>query len=133
MDDCAPIESVEVRAYTVPTDAPESDGTLEWHATTLVVAHVAAAGRRGLGYSYADRATATLIRDKLGPMLLGRDALDISARWVELVRAVRNLGRAGIASMAISALDVALWDLKAKHLGVSLGLLLAPARRAIRA
>lgn len=133
MDERAPIESVEVRAYTIPTDAPESDGTLEWNATTLVVAHVAAAGRRGLGYSYADTATAALIRDKLGPMLRGRDALDISARWIDLVRAVRNLGRAGIASMAISALDVALWDLKAKHLGVALGLLLAPARRSIRA
>ena len=133
MADTAPIESVEVRAYTVPTDAPESDGTLEWNATTLVVAHVTAAGRRGLGYSYADSATATLIRDKLGPMLRGRDALDVSARWIDLVRAVRNLGRAGIASMAISALDVALWDLKAKLFGVSLGILLGPARRAVRA
>jgi len=133
MADTAPIESVDVRAYTVPTDAPESDGTLEWNATTLVVAHVAAAGRRGLGYTYADTATATLVRDKLAPLLRGRDALDTAARWVDLVRAVRNLGRAGIASMAISALDVALWDLKAKHLGVSLGMLLGPARRAIRA
>jgi len=98
-----------------------------------VVAHIATTELRGMGYSYADTATATLIRDKLGPLLHGRDALDISARWIDLVRAVRNLGRAGIASMAISALDVALWDLKAKHLGVALGLLLAPARRAIRA
>ncbi|HZZ93804.1 MAG TPA: enolase C-terminal domain-like protein [Usitatibacter sp.] len=133
MPDAAPIEAVEVRAYTVPTDAPESDGTFEWNATTLVVAGIRAGGESGLGYTYADTATATLIRDKLGPLLHGKDALDISARWIELVRAVRNLGRAGIASMAISALDVALWDLKAKRLGVPLGMLLAPARRAIRA
>ena len=66
MDDRPRIDSVEARAYTVPTDAPESDGTYEWNATTLVVAHVAAAGRRGLGYTYANTATATLIRDHLG-------------------------------------------------------------------
>jgi len=129
----APIDSVEVRAYTVPTDAPESDGTLEWNATTLVVVHMAAAGARGLGYSYADTATATLIRDKLAPLLQGRDALATGARWIDLVRGVRNLGRPGIASMAISALDVAMWDLKAKLLGVALGTLLGPARDAIRA
>jgi len=133
MEDRAPIESVEARAYIVPTDAPESDGTLEWTSTTLVVARVAAAGARGIGYTYADGATATLIREKLAAVLLGRDALDISARYVDLVRALRNLGRAGVGGMALSALDVALWDLKAKRLGVSLGLLLAPARRAIRA
>ena len=133
MPGSAPIDSVDVRAYTVPTDAPESDGTAEWDATTLVVAYVEAGGKRGLGYSYADTATATLARDKLVPLLVGRDALDLSGRWIGLVRAVRNLGRAGIASMAISALDVALWDLKAKILGVSLGILLGPARRAIRA
>jgi L-alanine-DL-glutamate epimerase-like enolase superfamily enzyme len=133
MIDAAPIEGIEVRAYTVPTDAPESDGTLEWNATTLVVAHVAAAGRRGLGYTYADTATATLIRDKLAPLLVGRDALELSARWIDLVRAVRNLGRAGIAAMAVSALDVALWDLKARILDVPLATLLGPSRRAIRA
>ena len=133
MEDRAPIESVDARAYVVPTDAPESDGTLEWSSTTLVVARVAAAGTRGLGYTYADTASATLIREKLAPVLVGRDALDISARYIDVVRALRNLGRAGIGGMALSALDVALWDLKAKRLGVPLGLLLAPARRAIRA
>jgi len=133
MDDHAAIEGVEAHAYTVPTDAPESDGTLEWSSTTLVVARVRAAGVEGLGYTYADTAAATLIRDKLGEVLVGRDALAVSQRYVDLVRALRNLGRAGIGGMALSALDVALWDLKAKHLGVALGLLLAPARRAIRA
>jgi L-alanine-DL-glutamate epimerase-like enolase superfamily enzyme len=133
MPERAPVGQVEVRAYTVPTDAPESDGTLEWNSTTLVLVNLDAGGKRGLGYSYADTATATLIRDKLGPMLHGRDALDTNARWIDMVRAVRNLGRPGIASMAISALDAALWDVKGKILGVSLGTLLGAARPAIRA
>jgi L-alanine-DL-glutamate epimerase-like enolase superfamily enzyme len=129
----APIDHVSAAAYTIPTDAPESDGTLEWDSTTLVVAWVAACGVRGVGYTYADTATACLIRDKLGPSLLGQDALAVPACWTSLVRATRNLGRAGIAAMAISALDVALWDLKAKLLGCALGTLLGKARDAIAA
>src|SRR5690348_3966575 len=129
----APIAAVAVEAFTVPTDAPESDGTLEWNATTLVVAHVDAAGRRGIGYTYADSATATLIRDKLAALLLGRDAWSVNARWIDMVRTIRNLGRPGICSMAISALDTALWDLKAKLLGVSLADLLGAARGSIAA
>lgn len=124
----APIAAVAVEAFTVPTDAPESDGTLEWNATTLVLARVDGGGRRGIGYSYADTATATLIRDKLAPLLVGRDAWSVNARWIDMVRAIRNLGRPGISSMAISALDTALWDLKAKLLGVALVDLLGAAR-----
>src|SRR5690349_15314096 len=129
----APIAAIRVDAYTIPTDAPESDGTLEWNATTMVLARVDAAGRRGLGYSYADRATATLIHDKPPPLLPGRDAWSIRARWLDMVRAIRNLGRPGICSMAISAVDNALWDLKGKLLGASLVDLLGGARDGIPA
>jgi L-alanine-DL-glutamate epimerase-like enolase superfamily enzyme len=128
-----PIEAVELGVYVVPTDAPESDGTLEWDSTSLVVVHLRAGGAEGMGYTYADTATATLIRDKLGPLLLGRDAWETNARWLDMVRAVRNLGRAGIASMAISALDNALWDLKGRLAGVPLIDLLGAARDAIPA
>ncbi len=129
----APIAAITAAAYTIPTDAPESDGTLEWSATTLVVANVEAGGRRGMGYSYADTATATLIRDKLAPLLAGRDAWSINARWIDMVRAIRNLGRPGICSMAISAVDNALWDLKGKMLGAPLVDLLGASRDAIPA
>ncbi|HET9576474.1 MAG TPA: enolase C-terminal domain-like protein [Usitatibacter sp.] len=129
----ASITGVRAAAYTVPTDAPESDGTLEWNATTLVVAHVRAGGREGLGYTYADTATALLIRDKLAPLLAGADACATNARWIDMVRAVRNLGRPGIASMAISALDAALWDLKGRLLGASVIDLLGAARDSIAA
>lgn len=127
----APVESVVVGSYTVPTDRPESDGTLEWTATTLVVAEVNGGGRKGFGYGYADRATARLIHDTLAPQLDGSDAFAIPARWRDMVAAVRNLGRPGICSMAISIVDSALWDLKAKCLDLPLAALLGKAREAI--
>ncbi|HEX5481091.1 MAG TPA: enolase C-terminal domain-like protein [Terriglobia bacterium] len=118
------IEEVDVSAFTVPTDFPESDGTLEWNKTTLVVVEVTAGGIRGLGYGYADTATARLIDDLLAGILEGRDAMDIPGSWFALVHAIRNLGRPGIASMAIAAVDNALWDLKARLLDLPLAKLL---------
>ncbi|HJV83871.1 MAG TPA: enolase C-terminal domain-like protein [Noviherbaspirillum sp.] len=126
-----PINHVGVEAYTIPTDGPESDGTLEWNSTTLVLAHINAGGMSGIGYTYAGIATAALIREKLAPLLHGCDALAINARWLDMVRAIRNVGRPGICSMAISAVDNALWDLKAKLLNVSLAALLGATRQAI--
>jgi L-alanine-DL-glutamate epimerase-like enolase superfamily enzyme len=124
----AKIEKLEVAAYTIPTDYPEADGTYAWKATTLVAVHARAGGRTGFGYSYADTATATLIRDLLASVAVGRDALDVPGAWVALVEAIRNLGRPGVSSMAIAAVDTALWDLKAKLLDLPLCLLLGRVR-----
>lgn len=129
----AKISRAAVAAYTIPTDAPESDGTLEWRSTTLVVVSLRAADRDAIGYTYADKATATLIHETLLPLLDGKDALDTNARWLEMAAAIRNLGRPGIASMAIAAVDAALWDLKAKLLDIPLAGLLGKAREAIPA
>jgi len=118
-------------AYEVPTDAPESDGTLEWNSTTLVLVEIEAGGKQGIGYSYADEATQVLIRDMLAGVIEGCDAMDIPGVWWAMAAAVRNLGRRGIASMAVSAVDNALWDLKAKLLDVPLVKLLGTARDAI--
>ena len=123
-----PIEKIEVSAYRVPTETPESDGTYEWSSTTLVLVQASAGGKAGLGYSYADTAAAQLIRDKLAPVVSGCDAMGVAAAWAAMVAAVRNLGRAGIASMAISAVDVALWDLKARLLELPLVTLLGAER-----
>lgn len=125
------IAGVTARTYTVPTDAPESDGTLEWSATTLVLVQIEAGSKLGIGYTYADKSTATLIRDKLAPLVAGCEAMAVNARWHDMVGAIRNLGRPGIASMAIAAVDTALWDLKAKLLEIPLAALLGPARTAI--
>lgn len=123
-----PITHIDVSAYTIPTDAPEADGTFAWDSTTLVVMDLAAGGKVGFGYTYADAATATLIRDTLASVVKGREAMDIPGAWQAMVHAIRNLGRPGIASMAIAAVDVALWDLKAKLLDLSLASLLGRVR-----
>jgi len=115
-----PIEAVVVSAYRVPTATPESDGTFEWDSTTLVLVDIHAAGLRGLGYSYADKPTATLVYERFVNLLVGRDALAIAARWRDMRGDIRNLGGPGIAAMAISAVDNALWDWKAKFLGLPL-------------
>ncbi|WP_119154272.1 enolase C-terminal domain-like protein [Caldimonas tepidiphila] len=130
-DSRALIGRCEVGAWTVPTDAPESDGTLAWDSTTLVLARLEAGGQTGLGYGYADTATALLARDRLAPLLAGLDALDTRRCWRAMVDAIRNLGRPGIASMAISVLDAAVWDLKARLLGLPLARLLGMARDAV--
>jgi L-alanine-DL-glutamate epimerase-like enolase superfamily enzyme len=127
----ASIEKLEVAAYTIPTDYPEADGTYAWKATTLVTTHVTAGGRVGFGYSYADTASATLIRDLLASVATGRDAMDVPGAWLAMVEAIRNLGRPGISSMAIAAVDTALWDLKAKLLDLPLCLLLGRVREEV--
>jgi L-alanine-DL-glutamate epimerase-like enolase superfamily enzyme len=123
----APVEALEVAAYTVPTDAPEADGTLSWDATTIVVVHASAGGETGLGYTYADLSTAKLVESKLADVVRGRDAMAPQAAWAAMVGAIRNLGRPGVCSMAIAAVDLALWDLKARLLGLPLCRLLGMA------
>ncbi|HET6793436.1 MAG TPA: hypothetical protein VFH45_03280, partial [Acidimicrobiales bacterium] len=108
--------SVRARSYTVPTDGRESDGTLEWDSTTIVVVEVAAGGHRGLGYTYAHQAVATLVNDKLAGVLEGRDPLAVGACWDAMAGALRNVGWPGVGAEALSAVDIALWDLKARIL-----------------
>ena len=122
------IERIEVTAYTVPTDAPESDGTLEWDSTTLVLVEASAGSTTGIGYTYAHPAAALLIRDELAGVVQGGDPLDVVRSWSAMVGRVRNLGRPGVGSMAISAVDTALWDLKARLLGLPLFKLLGAVR-----
>jgi L-alanine-DL-glutamate epimerase-like enolase superfamily enzyme len=125
------IETLSVSAYKIPTDQPESDGTYEWNSTTIVIVEAEAAGQRSLGYTYADEATATLINSKLKHIVCGRAAMSINEAWIAMVRSIRNLGRPGICSMAISAVDTALWDLKAKLLGLPLVSLFGQVRESL--
>src|SRR4051812_48658867 len=115
MPDCAiqvPIEQVDVFVYRIPTDQKESDGTLEWNSTTLVVVNIKGGGKTGLGFTYASHSTAVLIDEILKPVLVGRNAMAGTSCWLAMVEAIRNQGRPGICSMAIAAVDIALWDLK---------------------
>ena len=122
------VTSLDVSAYTIPTDAPEADGTLAWQETTIVVVHVHSGTVTGLGYSYADLATAKLIETKLASVVQGTEALSPPRAWAQMVEAIRNLGRPGVCSMAIAAVDIALWDLKARLLGLPLCRLLGAVR-----
>jgi L-alanine-DL-glutamate epimerase-like enolase superfamily enzyme len=122
------VQEVEVGAYTIPTDAPEADGTLSWDATTIVVVHAYAAGEWGVGFTYADVSTARLIESKLATLVSGMEAMSPDAAWAAMVHGTRNLGRPGIVSMAIAAVDMALWDLKARLLELPLCTLLGSLR-----
>ena len=97
---------------TIPTDEPESDGTADWDSTTIVVVEA----DEGIGYTYCDAAAAEVIRGTLAQHVHE----DVRRAWSDMSRAVRNMGRPGIAACAISAVDQALWDRKARRLGISL-------------
>ncbi|HEV2673353.1 MAG TPA: enolase C-terminal domain-like protein [Aliidongia sp.] len=127
----AKIEHLSARTYTIPTDLPEADGTAAWTSTTLVVVQVRAAGKTGLGYSYTHASAAVLIATTLAQAVLGRDAMDPQAAWSAMQAAVRNLGRDGLAATAISAVDTALWDLKAVLVDQPLATLLGRYREAV--
>lgn len=118
------ITAVRARAFTIPTDAPEADGTFEWNSTTIIVAEVDAGGRTGLGYTYSHAAAASVICGELAEAVRGTAAFDIPAAYAAMQRRVRNIGREGLAMAAISAVDAALWDLKAKLLDLPLAALL---------
>lgn len=124
----AAIRALRVAAYRVPTDAPEADGTFAWDATTLVVVELDAGDQTGLGYTYADASLVRLIEGHFRDLLIEADAFAIGQINAQLWASVRNLGRSGLAACAISAVDCALWDLKARLLGLPLARLLGMRR-----
>ena len=126
-----PISEIRVDALEIPTDQPESDGTLAWNSTTMVVVTAKAGDREGIGYTFTDAAAATLIRGKLASLVVGQDAMAVTAVWELLIREVRNSGRAGIAASAIAAIDVALHDLKARLLDLPLVTVLGQMKQAV--
>jgi len=125
----ATIDSIDVSVYTVPTDAPEADGTLSWDSTTMVLVTATSGETQGLGWTYGPTACATMITDKLAGIVVGHDAMNVGGRFDAMVKAVRNAGRPGAVGYAISAVDVALWDLKARLLGLPLHHLLGAVRQ----
>jgi len=122
------IKNLKVSAYTIPTDAPESDGTIKWDSTTMVLVEINAGGKTGMGYSYADDSAAFFIEKSLKEIVVGKDPFEIPLIHESMVHSIRNNGNCGIISMAISAVDNALWDLKAKILNVPLVSLLGKVR-----
>ena len=111
------IAETTATAYTIPTDAPEADGTYAWNATTLVVVEMKCDGLTGVGYTYTHKTAAPLARELMREHVHGRSPFETNALFSSMRQAQRNYGREGIAATALSAIDVALWDLKAKLLG----------------
>ncbi|GHE04055.1 mandelate racemase [Defluviimonas sp. 20V17] len=127
------IETIETTVLTFPTDAPESDGTLKWDSTTMVLVEISAGEKTGIGYTYGMSAIAAIVRDSLAPLIEGGDPMDIAALWLKMVEAMRNNGRGAAIAMAIAAIDNALWDLKGKLLDQPVAALLGRAREEIPA
>jgi L-alanine-DL-glutamate epimerase-like enolase superfamily enzyme len=126
------VERLETHVYRVPTDLPEADGTIQWDSTTmLLVEAIADSGQRGLGFSYASAAAASVVHEILERVVVGCAVDDVRARWGAMIAAVRNVGRQGIAATAISAVDIALWDLKARVAAQPLFRMLGPHREAV--
>ncbi|MFL5866599.1 MAG: mandelate racemase, partial [Thermoleophilaceae bacterium] len=118
-------------AEVVELGETESDATLAWDSLTCIVVQVEAGGETGLGYTYGDESVARFVESKLAPEVEGADPMHPQAAWAAMQEAVRNAGREGVGAMAVSAVDVALWDLKARLLGVSLADLLGRFRDAV--
>ncbi len=125
------VDSVGVTVYTIPTDAPEADGTYAWKSTTLVLVEVGAAGRVGTGWTYGPAAVARIVADMLREVVVDRSVWDTTGSFAAMVAAIRNVGRPGVASCAISAVDTALWDLKARLLQLPLSALLGRVREEV--
>jgi L-alanine-DL-glutamate epimerase-like enolase superfamily enzyme len=130
-DDGHAVREITTAVYVIPTDAPEADGTLAWDATTMVLARASAGTEQGIGWSYAAAAAQSVITDVLAGVVVGRSALDVPGAAEAMTRAVRNIGRPGIAATAISAVDIALWDLKSRLLGCPLTQLLGQAHDSV--
>jgi L-alanine-DL-glutamate epimerase-like enolase superfamily enzyme len=122
------IDKVCAAAYRIPTDRPEADGTLAWTSTTLVVLDIHAGNARGLGFTYGHESIVEVVQSLLAPAISEHDCLGIEGCRTAMLRAVRNIGRSGIAACALSAVDLALWDLKARVLSLPLAKLLGCCR-----
>ena len=122
------VQGLDSAVYVVPTDAPEADGTLAWDKTTLVLVTAYGGGQRGIGWSYAASAAAPVVTGILSGVVAGRSTLDVPGANEAMARALRNVGRPGIGAMALSAADIALWDLKARLLGCPVASLIGRVR-----
>ncbi|MEV5886355.1 enolase C-terminal domain-like protein [Streptomyces sp. NPDC052020] len=125
------VERLAVSVYRIPTDLPGGDATLTWDSTTLVLVEATTSGLTGLGFTYGSPATAPVVEQELADLVVGHDAFDVPAANDRMSRALRNAGRPGIAAGAVSAVDTALWDLKARLLDLPLVRLLGAAREGV--
>ncbi|TYK67214.1 mandelate racemase/muconate lactonizing enzyme family protein [Colwellia echini] len=120
------IIAIDVEYYQVPlaevlSDAKHGDHT---HFELIVSRITCADGVKGVGYTYTGgkggRAIYSLLVDELKPFLIGKDANEIDEIWDEIEWHLHYVGRGGLVSFATSAIDIALWDIRCKQLGLPL-------------
>ena len=114
------IDEVRAAAYTVPTAGTEADGTLCWEATTVIVVTARAGDTTGTGWSYGHAGAVPVINDLLAKAVKGCDAMAVPRCHAAMRLITRNDIVPGLIGIGLSAVDVALWDLKARLLDVSL-------------
>ncbi|GAA3749131.1 L-talarate/galactarate dehydratase [Streptomyces tremellae] len=133
---------IKLSSVTLPLPTPISDAKVltgrqkPMTEVAFLFAEVATAqGHEGIGFSYSKRAggPAQFAHAKeVVDNLIGEDPSDIGRLWTKLVWAGASVGRSGVATQAIAALDIALWDLKAKRAGLPLAKLLGAHRDSVR-
>jgi L-alanine-DL-glutamate epimerase-like enolase superfamily enzyme len=110
------IEGVETAYYRLPLEAMGDAGHGAIDSEEIITVKLRAGGLEGHGYAYTigrgGRAVHALIEHDLAPLLAGRDAADIAGLWELMWQRLLYVGRGGLASFAIAALDIALWDLR---------------------
>ncbi len=117
------ITEIQSAVLSVPTRKPMA---LEFSEHRLVAAEIHTdEGLAGLGYSLAfggggAEAMQVYLETRLKPLLLGEDPLFVERLWERMYRADRGIKRQGVAAYALSALDIALWDLLGKRAGLPL-------------
>ena len=120
MCDATTIKDVKVRLFRLPLPQVMQDANhgLQTHFELITATLTRADGLDGTGYSYTvgkgGHAVAAVIERDLTPFLLGRDATAIEALYDAMLLDLHYVGRGGIAAFAISAIDIALWDLRGK-------------------
>jgi len=124
----ATIDRLETGVYRFPTPEPEADGTYRWDATVAVVVQAIAGDVSGLGWTYSTGAAADLVPEHLEKVVVGKPVDDVTACWEAMHRECRNLGTRGLVMQMISAVDIALWDLKARCAGLPLAQLFGTVR-----
>ena len=135
------ITSVTLSLVFLPLDRPISDAKVltgrqrPMTQITFLFAEIATLeGHEGVGYSYSKRAGGSGLyahAKEIADDVIGEDPNDIQRIWTKLVWAGASVGRSGLATQAIAAIDIALWDLKAKRAGLPLAKLLGAHRDSV--
>jgi L-talarate/galactarate dehydratase len=135
------ITSVTLSLVFLPLDRPISDAKVltgrqrPMTQIAFLFAEIATLeGHEGVGYSYSKRAGGPGLyahAKEIADDVIGEDPNDIQRIWTKLVWAGASVGRSGLATQAIAAIDIALWDLKAKRAGLPLAKLLGAHRDSV--